>query len=280
MKRIFRKTFSFVLVILIFSSCIQENPDLVNPPLIVETVNIRFLNLSGDEQPRTLILDRKSISENQIFNTMSAPDTPPYDSVTIQVFKNDFKTYSTIQKFKFARISNYIMIALPNYNNPIDSIDKNEDTIIYLQTTILKPNDTNQCYIKFVNCNPDTSINYSIKVGCPNGENLFVDNGIMSVRYLQNTGTQAIYEGKRVISIIKNFNSTSSDPDSASTPPKLIGIFELDLKNLQQYALIINKYDEVFFVSELDANSPLQKLNSVAERNAFVRVINLSTEII
>jgi hypothetical protein len=241
----------------------------------VETVNVRYFNIHNDENVRTLVMDRKSVSENQSFNTISAPVFPPYDSVTLQVIKGtEYITYKSAQKFKFARQSNYIMLALPDYRVKSDTGTKYEDTIIYLQTTILKPNDTNQCFIKFLNANPDTSLTYSIKVGCPNGENLFVDNAIVSVSYLQSTGIQAIYEGKRVISIIKNSKNTDTNTPSS----KVIGIFELELTKLGQYALVINKNNELFFIDELNANSTLTKLNNVEAKNAYIRTINMSSE--
>lgn len=44
----------FIALLMLASGCIQENPDLVNPPLVVETVNARFFNLAQDEQARSL----------------------------------------------------------------------------------------------------------------------------------------------------------------------------------------------------------------------------------
>ncbi|MCL2039125.1 MAG: hypothetical protein FWG85_01700 [Bacteroidetes bacterium] len=263
-----------VLVAILLNSCIQENDALVYPPLIVETVNIRYFNIHNDEISRSVLLDRKSIGNNIPFNSVAKPETPPYDSSTIQVLKNDNITYRSKQKFKFARKSNYIMIALPDYRIMPDSIIKYDDTIAYLQTTILTPEDTNQCFVKFLNANPDTSINYSIKIGCPNGQNLFVDNEISTVSYLQSTGIQPVYEGIRVISVIKNYKNADTNSPSNS----VVGIYELDLKRLGQYALIMNKNDELFFVDELDHNSPFIKLNNVEARNAYIRVVNFASD--
>ena len=261
------------LLLLFLSGCIQENEALVYPPLIVETVQVRYFNLHNDEVPRTLLMDRKTLGNNIPFNVVSRPDFPPYDSATLQVMKNDNITYRSHQKFKFARQSNYVMIALPDYRIRPDSVIQYEDTIVYLQTTILSPDDSSQCFVKFLNCNPDSSVNYSIKLGCPNGENLFIDNEIFNVSYLQGTGIQAVYEGIRVISVIKNNKNT----DSNSSGNVVVGIFELDLKRQGQYALVINKNDELFFIDELDANSSFIKLDNVEARNAYVRVVNLSS---
>ena len=262
------------LLLILLNSCIQENDELVYPPLIVETVQIRYFNLHKDEAPRTFILDKKPMGDNIPFNSASTPQFPPYDSATVQIMKGDFATYVSKLKFRFARQSNYVMVALPDYRILPDSVVKYEDTIVYIQTTILKPDDTNQCFIKFLNCNPDTNFTYSIKIGCPNGEDLFIDNSITSVSYLQSTGIQAIYEGQRVISIIKN----KKNIDSGSADKEVVGIYELDLKKLGQYALMMNKNDELFFINELDANSPIIKLNAVEARNAYIRVVNLSSD--
>jgi len=227
-----------------------------------------------------MYLDRQHIATNLPFNTISGAQKPPFDSVTINVFKNDEQTYTSLNKFKLARTCNYILITLPNYaRNYNPDIIPNIDTIIYLQTTILKPNDTNQCYIRFLNANPDTNTTYSIKLGCPNGEHLFDSNGVTNVKYLQNSGTRLLYEGTRVFSIIKNSKTYSTDPDDNEiiNTTELIGIFELDLTRLGQYALLANKFDDIYFIDELAYTTPPIKLYSIPERNAYVRTINLSS---
>ena len=131
MKRYF--CYLMGLAAILLSSCIKENEALVYPPLIVETVNIRYFNVHSDEASRTFLLDRKLIGSNIPFNSVAKAETPPYDSATIQIMKNDNITYRSKQKFKFARQSNYIMIVLPDYRIMPDSIIKYEDTIAYLQ---------------------------------------------------------------------------------------------------------------------------------------------------
>ena len=265
------------IIIILISGCIQENEALVYPPLIVETVQIRYFNLHKDESPRTLLLDKKSIANDIFFNSVGPVDSPPFDSATLQVMTGNHLTYKSYQKFKFARHSNYVMIALPDYRIKTDTnITHYEDTVVYIQTTILEPPDTNQCFVKFLNANSDTSVNYSIKLGCPNGENLFIDNEISTVPYLQSTGIQAVYEGTRVISLIKNYKNV----DDGSVANVVVGIFELNLKRLGQYALIVNKNDELYFINELDVNFPITKLNNVEARNAYIRVVNLSSAVV
>jgi aspartate 1-decarboxylase len=162
------------------------------------------------------------------------------------------------------------MMALPSASNATEK--KEVDTLIALQTSIIRPPDSAQCYIKFFNANPDASATYSIKSGCPNGENVFIDNAITAVQYKQSTGVQAVYEGKRVYSIIKNISG-----ESAST--KLIGIFEFDLVRQGQYAMVVNKRDELYFIDELSTEPvTLVPQQPIAARSAYVRVVNLSSE--
>jgi len=265
-----------VIICLLAVSCAKENDALVNPPLVSETVMVRFLNLSGDETPKTLVLERQARFENVPFSFLSEAQNPPFDSVLIKVFSGNNLEYEREQRQKFARKTNCIFVAVPS--KYADTAAKNVDSVVIVQTTILKPEDTNQCYIKFLNVNPDTRITYSVRLGCPNGENVFSSNQIANFNYLQSSGVQEIYEGKRVVSIIKNLGQTV---DSNASKTQLIGIFELDLKRLGQYILIVNKYDEVFFIDEFETGAMyLQPLQSIEERNAHIRIVNLSSEII
>ena len=269
------KLYSFLILVgmLAICSCAKENEALVNPPLITETVQIRFLNLSGDETPKTLALERQTRYENIPFQFVSNAQNPPFDSVIIQVFAGNNLEYAREQRQRFSRRTNCIFVALPSKSDKPEP--KSVDTVFIIQTTILQPEDTNQCYIKFLNANPDARVTYSVKLGCPNGENVFKNSQITNFTYCQASGTQEIYEGKRVISIIKNIAGSGDNP--AGT--ELVGIFELDLKRLGQYILIVNKYDDVFFIDELvTASIALQPMQSIDERNAYVRVVNLSSE--
>jgi len=262
--------------IFLLSSCAKENDALVNPPLVSETVNIRFLNLSGDETPKTLVLEKQSRYENIPFKFLSEAQHPPADSVLIQVFSGNNLEYEREQRQKFARRTNCIFVALPSRSDSPEM--ENIDSVFIIQTTILRPDDTNQCYIKFLNVNPDSRITYSIKLGCPNGENVFSSNQIANFNYRQSSGVQEIYEGKRVVSIIKNLPQGG---DTNAPRTELVGIFELDLKRLGQYILIVDKYDDVFFIDELATGAMyLQPLHSIEERNAYIRIVNLSSEMI
>jgi hypothetical protein len=256
------------------AGCIQENENLVNPPLITETVNIRFLNMASDGISRTLVLENTTRFENVAHYVMSEPQGPPYDSVSIQEMQGTNVEYKSTTRFKFARNSNYILIATPSASN--DSVVAAVDTVIYLQTTIIKPDDTNKCFIKFLNLNPNVNVTYSIKTGCPNGEDVFIDNSLTTFTYRQSSGVQAVYEGTRVFSILKNTNGST---DTTQNGNNLVGIFELNLVHLGQYAIIVDKDDNVYLIDELNTSGMIiQPLQSVAERNAYVRVVNLSSQ--
>lgn len=271
-----KKILTNLLLLLFIGGCIQENPDLVNPPLVVETVSVRFVNLAGDKAARSLLLDTKVISTELPFNSVSDAERPPFDSVDVKLYSPDNTlTYASRAKLKFGRLSNYIMLSLPNLARRYgpDTGFVNTDTLIYIQSNTLQPDDTNKCYVKFLNANPDTASTYSIKVGCPSGEHLFVDNSITTVSYLQSTGTQAIYAGKSVISIIKNPRHVDSTQPAGSN---VVGVFELNLTAGGQYAIIMNTLDDVMLFDELQPEVPPEILLPVLERTANVRTINLT----
>ncbi len=262
-----------LLLLLLFPfSCAKENPNLVNPPTVFETVVVRFLNLAGDEQPRSLVLDKTLRFNNVAYDAITQAEMPPFDSVYVDVYKGDSLEYSKEAKQKFARNTRYVFIALPS---PAGASDyRNVDTMLALQTTIVKPNDTNECYVKMLNANPDTSVSYSLRLGCPSDSMIF-----NSMRYCQSSGVYAIYKGKRVFSVVKNIANTSN-PDSMYTYSELVGIYELNLINLGQYAFIIDKDEKVYFLDELSPSAnPLVELMPIDgnQREAYIRVANLSS---
>ena len=264
------KAFINAMIIICFAACAKENDALVNPPPIYESVYIRFLNLAGDQNPKTLVLEKSLYFQNQTYQTISEQQKPHFDSVLVQVFSGNKLEYEKAQRQKFSAKSNYIFVALPSNNGAVEH--KSVDTVIIMQTLFVKPPDTNQCYIKMLNANPDTGISYSLKLGCPNGSPIFD-----RIKFAQVGSTQAIYEGKQVVSLIKNISSNNED-DPISIAQQ-IGSFEVDLQRLEQYVIIINKNDELLFINELtSAPISLQPLPAITERNVFVRAINLSSE--
>lgn len=254
--------FGCLLILLLLSSCAEENENLVNPATIYETVNVRFLNFAGDEGVRTLVLDNDLHFDNIAYNTISRSSNPPSDSVTIDVVKQGTIEFSSGEvKHKFARKTRYIIVALPS---PLNAVDyKPVDTIVKIQTTSVSPYDTNECYLKMFNANNDTSCTYTLLLGCPNDSAI-----IKNLHYKASSGIKNIYKGIRTFSIVKN---TPSDTT-------LLGVYELELLASRQYAIIINKKDEVFFVDELsDNDNILLNPKVVTERDAYIRVINLAS---
>ena len=267
--RKFNTIFLYFTMLIFIASCARENDALVNPPTIFETVRVRFLNFAGDEQPRTLVLEKISKYENIAYNTISSPVPPPFDSVQIEVFKDGNIEFTTGDlKQKFARKTRYIIMTLPS---PIGASNyKAVDTIVRIQTTSVPPRDTNDCYIKMFNANNDTTVNYTLRLGCPNDSVIF-----RNLSYKKSSGIANIHKGTRVFSITK---TTKNDIDTTQNT-KLLGVYELELLPQGQYAIIINRNEEVFFVDELsDDNNILTTPKLVTEREAYIRIINLSSE--
>ncbi len=265
----------FLLPALIFIaiSCAKENDSLVNPPTIYETVKVRFLNFASDREPRTLILENTLTIENISYNSISNAEIPPFDSVNVSIKKNNILELEINEpKQKFARNTRYIIMALPS---PINSTNyKALDTIIKIQTTSVRPQDTNECYLKMFNANNNTDVSYTLRLGCPS-DSLIIGN----LTYKQHSGIKNIYNGKRIFSIIKNINTINSRNSEISS--QLLGIYELDLKACGQYAIIINSQDEIFFIDELsDETNILLPPKEVEQKTSFCRIINLSSEIV
>jgi hypothetical protein len=72
----------------VFSSCTgpDENPNLVNPPLVSPTVGVRYLNLSGDGAIRNFVMNSDGIIENIPFGQVSQQVAPPADSSYIAIW--------------------------------------------------------------------------------------------------------------------------------------------------------------------------------------------------
>jgi hypothetical protein len=96
-------TLLFILCGIIFSSCIDENQNLVNPPSNVETVNIRFINLGGDNYARNFVFNGTLPIENTNFAASSNSVHPPADSAFLSVSKSGVTEFSKNQIVKFSR---------------------------------------------------------------------------------------------------------------------------------------------------------------------------------
>lgn len=85
---------SALILTLVFalSGCPEENDSLVNPPSQAETVNVRFINLAGDNQPRSLKMT-EFVTPDIAYAQSSETFNPPDDSTFAMVIKGGNEEY-------------------------------------------------------------------------------------------------------------------------------------------------------------------------------------------
>ncbi len=236
----------------------------MNPPSNIETINIRFINLGGDFQTRNLVFNGNvPTSDASYANSTEAMHTPA-DSAFISIRKSGNIDFSISRMIKFSRDINYSYFALPSPRG--DSVYRAVDTVIALTTSLAMPTYSTDAYIKLFNAYPDSTVTFSLMVGCPNSDPI-----ISQIRYRQTSIPTFIRTGKVPISITK-YSASGNE---------LIGTFEADLVSQGQYAVItIEQKDGSVGVYLLDEKnkqtSALSPAVSIQERYSDVRMINLS----
>jgi len=250
-------------ITLMLSGCIEENPDLVNPPSNVETINIRFVNLASDFQSRDLLFDGGnplSAGYSQISGTVH----PPADSSFLSISKSSIKEFAFNRITKFSRNINFTYFALPSPKG--DSAYKDVDTLIVLTTSLAMPSYSTQAYMKLFNAYPDSTVTFSLMVGCPNTPPL-----IAAVGYRQTSSPEFLRTGIVPISIIKHSIGGN----------ELVGTYQTNLEVKGQYAcVVLEKQDGsigIFFLDEMNTTTTtFDKAQEINERFATIRTVNLS----
>jgi hypothetical protein len=260
-------TLLFILCGIIFSSCIDENQNLVNPPSNVETVNIRFINLGGNNYARNFVFNGTLPIENTNFAASSNSVHPPADSAFLSVSKSGVTEFSKNQIVKFSRNINYSYFALPSPKLKGDTAYRDVDTLIALTTSLAMPKYSVDAYIKLFNAVPDSLITYSLIVGGPNAQPL-----IQNIRYRECSVPSFIRAGRVAVTVMQNSNQGS----------QTIGTFALNLESKGQYSLVtVKKNDESTGIYLLDENdlsaNALIPAELIKQQNAEIRLINLSS---
>lgn len=258
----------FLTALLFFNSCIQENPDLVNPPPYRETVRVRLINLASDFIPRQLNFDDKTFTAPVNYMEISELIKPPADSCFISIMKENNTEFKHSRKIIFSRSTIYTFFSLPSPNNSPNY--RNVDTIIFTMTlTGLLPKPLTS-YIKVINVFPDTTVSFSVALGCPNGVLLTSHLG-----YRMESQMSEIHSGENHFSIVKHKNHENI----------ILDLFKVELKTNNQYALIIlqNKQgqEEVLLLDEFDGTiQALKPVTIVPQRYSQIRTINLTNKTI
>jgi hypothetical protein len=257
---------SVLFITFMILSCNEENPLLVNPASKSETVRVRFINLGMDKNSKSL--EFEGVKTPEIPYALSSEAMKPlYDSAMMKVYSGSAVEFELQQQVKFLRKTNYTYIGLSS-NPAVNKID----TLITLRTSAALPDNPVFSLVKFFNAYIDSNVRYSIRLGCPNGEQLFFPIPYKQYSIIPET----VHSGSFSISLVKT-NIT----DSLSLSSKL---YQLNIDPSKQYTLIVTKnIDGTEKLLLLDENemSPnaLQEVLKIndSERNSFIRTINLSS---
>lgn len=276
-----KKLFTILIgsFVIFLTSCIEEDPQLVNPPSKADKIFIRFINFSGDYQAKKMSFDN-GISTNMVnYSKSTLAANPPADSSHISIINiNNQTEYKTSRLLKFSPNIYYSYVSLPgplSQGNP-----KPTDTIFTITSSLAMPNNTTDAYIKLVNLYPDSLKTFSLMLGCPSSTPLF-----SGLRYMQQTSPSFVRTGLVAFSIVSFKESI----------PEIIGTYSLQTKERGQYAVVIGKNQSdgigVYTLDELDLTTNSFKdapiidkkytnLKSINVSNKEISVIHNSSSVI
>ncbi len=267
MKKI-RLYSSALILTMIFalSGCPEESDSLVNPPSQAETVSIRFVNLAGDNQSRSLRMT-EYVTPEVAYAQSTETFNPPDDSTIATVLKSGRDEYSPEKQLKFFRKLTYTFFALPT--SPSDSLHPLPvDTLIGINSSLTIPAVTNDAYVRLVNTYSDTNSTFSLVLGCAGGVTL-----APGVRYRGYSSAEAVLSGENTFSVIY---STKNKTES-------LGLFRVDMVPRGEYAFVVVKDQSgnpvVYSLDEKSPNatafSPAQE---VAAKTTNIRTVNFSSK--
>ncbi len=272
-KRTRKINCAFVILLLALSQLVTscnwpgENPDLVNPPLKSPTIGVRFMNLSGGGANRTLRLNSDTKIENIPYGTVSLQSNPPADSVFLTVEKNGAAEYAQKKPLRFlTRNVNYTFISLATRSGKKNY--QETDTVIWLSTSLINPENDNDAMVRLLNGNPDSSVSYSVRYGCPNGASLITQQyyGIVSTKFA------TIRSGEIAVSFLKHQNNETT----------IIGVYKLNMKAKGQYCLIILPYNHSQIIYQYDelskGDNAMTPAELLVEKEADIRILNFSSD--
>ena len=263
---ILRKSILLMMVALVFWSCIEEDPNLVNAPPQSKTVRVRLINFADDKQDRKLVLDGKVETASVPFMSCSDAVQPPADSSNPSILKNGVEEYRSPRKIRFTKDNNYTVFAFPSM--PIDTIPyKAVDTVIVVSTLSALPLREGYAYLRIINAVRDTNTTYQMRLGCPNGSMLG------AVTYTKVSVQSEVSSENVAISILK------------STPEKteLVGLYNLKLEEKKQYLLVVASDglggEKILLLDELSEKASFleQYAESTSGLSTQMRCVNLST---
>ena len=242
--------------------CASENPNLVNPPGGLDSVYVRFINFASDGEGRILSLD-KTIQTSLVpqYSSSSVINSPSDTSITT-IIHNGADEYRPVNKFRFSHSSYQTLIALPSGSSK--AVKRPVDTLIPIYTPYFSS--SNKATVKLMNCNPDSTKKYSLRLGCANGIEIGYDNG-----YRTQSSDQELPGGRIGVTLVEKTNESLN----------VIDLFECTLNDDSSYTFFVvkNSTDKptLYLLNErLMSDSALKPLKPTTERTASIRTVNLS----
>lgn len=186
------------ILFVLLSGCAQENPLLYDPSLRDSSVSVRFINMSGDNVPRSFSIDGCPTFSNITYGNSSDLRVNTIDSAHYSISKDGQVIFSTLalqrQKMSFFRntIQTFISAGI-----------QNQDSTYVLQLSTFRSDAIrSKAKIRIVNTLPD-SLPLNVHLGCEEGDILasFLSRGQVS-------GETEILPGSNAISLV-NANNNS-----------------------------------------------------------------------
>jgi hypothetical protein len=256
-----------LMFVITFNSCIEEDPDLINPPPQTESIHVRLFNLSGNNKPASLLLDGKTEIGPVEYGSCSEAIHPPGDSSTAIILQEGEEKLQLNRKIRFTKDNYFTIFALPTAVDAPDSVEQREiDTIIISSTLSGLIKNDGMAYIRFFNAVPNLKRTYSLRRGCPGGD-ILANN----VGYRQSSLQTEVWSEGTPVSVIRIENGRS----------EIIGLFNIDLEEKKQYMIVAMESsdgtEKLLLLDEFDNNTnPLIQLEPEDNLTTQIRNINLS----
>ncbi len=243
--------------------CASENPNLVNPPGGLDSVYVRFINFASDGEGRILSLDKTIQTSLVLQNTSSSIINSPSDTSITTVMHNGTDEYRPVNKFRFSRSSYQTLIALPSGSSA--AVKRPVDTLIPIYTPFVSS--STKATVRLMNCNPDSTKKYSLRLGCENGVEIGYDNG-----YRTQSSEQELPGGRIGVTLVeRSFDSS-----------RALDLYECTIDDRGSYTFFVakdaNGRPSLYQLNERGNNgdSAFIKLVAIPQRTASIRTVNLS----
>ncbi|MFN8360726.1 MAG: hypothetical protein U0264_12505 [Candidatus Kapaibacterium sp.] len=266
-------TLKYLLIIFLCSAiaaslslgCASENPNLVNPPSGLDSIYIRLINFTNDNQQR--ILSLAGAVQTTAVSPLSASETitSPSDSAVITIIRNGSVEYKPYTRLRFSRTSYQSIVALPS--SATAPVKRALDTLIALYTPYHSESNNDKASVRMMNCIADSGTRYSLRLGCANGAEIAFDNGFRS-----QSGIQELPPGNVGITLVRRDNDKVQALD----------LFECTLSPKGAYTFFVliaasTGKATLYMLDERNTTpAALRELVPIPERTASIRTVNLS----